>query len=556
MQVLDPACGSGNFLYVALRQLLDLWKEVANFSVRLGMSQMMPLPGSAPSPEQLHGIEINPYAHQLAQATIWIGYIQWLSENGYGAPSQPVLKPLDNILQMDAILAFDAQGRAYEPQWPQADVIIGNPPFLGGNKIRHELGDTYVENLFELYSGRVPAFADLVCYWFEKARKMIENSLAQRAGLLATNSIRGGANRTVLEHIKQTGDIFWAVSDRDWILDGAAVHVSMIGFDNSKEKIRVLDGKQGEGINSNLTFNVDLTSAHKLIENKNICFMGPSAKAPFDIHGELARKLLEATPNINGRPNSDVVRPVASAVDLVQVPRGLWTIDFGLMSENEASMYELPFEYIKGIVYPIRSKNRRAAYAHKWWQYAEARPGMRNALVGKLRYIATPSISKYRIFVWMKPEVLCNQGTLVFAHEEDYYFGVLHSRLHTLWALSLGTSLEDRPRYTPTTTFETFPFPWPPGHEPQDDPLVQAIAQAARELVQLRDNWLNPPGLSETDLQKRTLTNLYNQRPTWLDLAHRKLDQAVFAAYAWPADLSDSETLERLLALNLSRAAC
>jgi len=138
--------------------------------------------------------------------------------------------------------------------------------------------------------------------------------------------------------------------------------------------------------------------------------------------------------------------------------------------------------------------------------------------------------------------------------EDDYFFGVLHSKLHELWALRQGTSLEDRPRYTPTTTFETFPFPWPPGQEPAGHPHVQAIAQAAQELVEKRDRWLNPAGISQKDLNKRTLTNLYNQRPTWLDLAHQTLDRAVFDAYGWPHDLSDEAILERLLALNLERA--
>jgi type II restriction/modification system DNA methylase subunit YeeA len=180
---------------------------------------------------------------------------------------------------------------------------------------------------------------------------------------------------------------------------------------------------------------------------------------------------------------------------------------------------------------------------------------MRVALQGKRRFIATPAVAKHRIFVWMPPEVLCNQGTLVFAREDDYFFGVLHSRAHELWALRMGTSLEDRPRYTPTTTFETFPFPWPPGTEPADDPRVAAIAEAARELVEKRERWLNPEGASEAELKKRTLTNLYNQRPAWLDMAHRKLDRAVFAAYGWPDDLSDEAILERLLALNRERAA-
>ncbi|MGE5601456.1 MAG: class I SAM-dependent DNA methyltransferase, partial [Nitrososphaerales archaeon] len=537
VQVLDPGCGSGNFLYVSLRQLLDLEHEAINLAVRLGDSRSLPLV----SPEQLHGIEINPYAYELAQATIWIGYIQWLRENGYGRPAEPILKPLEAIRRMDAILKYDAEGKPVEPEWPSADVIIGNPPFLGGGKIRSQLGDKYTEDLFKLYGAQLPNFSDLVCYWFEKARAQIAAGKTKRAGLLATQSIRGGANRRVLERIKETGDIFWAFSDRNWVLDGATVHVAMVGFDSGAEPDHTLDGREVAVINPDLTSMIDVTKARRLAENVDICFMGPSPKAPFDIDVETARSMLSAPANINGRPNSDVVRPVASAVDLTQRSRGKWTIDFRLMSLEEASCYEIPFEYVKKHVYPVRSNNRRASYANRWWQYAEARPGMRAALNGKVRSIATPEVSKHRVFVWMLPQVLCNQQTLVFARDDDYFIGVLQSRAHELWARRTGTQLREAEsgfRYTPTTTFETYPFPWPPGKEPTDDPRVIAIADAARDLVAKRDAWLNPPGASEAELKKRTLTNLYNARPEWLKLSHRKLDEAVLAAYGWPADLT------------------
>jgi hypothetical protein len=143
---------------------------------------------------------------------------------------------------------------------------------------------------------------------------------------------------------------------------------------------------------------------------------------------------------------------------------------------------------------------------------------------------------------------------VAFARDDDYFFGVLHSKVHELWALEQGTQLEDRPRYTPTTCFETFPLPWPPGKEPVDDPRVQAIAAAAKDLVEKRGLWLNPDGASEAQLKKRTLTNLYNERPTWLDLAHKKLDDAVLDAYTWSHDLADDQILERLLVLNEVRA--
>ena len=145
---------------------------------------------------------------------------------------------------------------------------------------------------------------------------------------------------------------------------------------------------------------------------------------------------------------------------------------------------------------------------------------------------------------------------IAFARDDDYFLGILQCRVHELWSLRLCSwqGVGNDPVYTPTTCFETCPFPWAPGREPQADPRVQAVAAAARELVQLRNAWLNPPGAADADLKKRTLTNLYNQRPTWLDNAHKALDAAVFAAYGWPAGLSDDEILARLLALNLERA--
>jgi len=552
VRVLDPACGSGNFLYVALKRLLDLWKEVSTFAADNGAAGLLP---DAVGPQQLYGIEVNVYAHELTSIVVWIGYIQWLHDNGFGIPEDPILKPLHNIQHMDAVLAHDDANHSVEPVWPEADIIIGNPPFLGGNRVRQQLGDAYVDNLFTVYQGRVPAFADLVCYWFERARALIAEGNIQRAGLLATNSIRGGVNRRVLERITETGNIFWAESDREWVLDGANVRVSMVGFDAGTEMAHRLNDRPVVSINPDLTATVALTTAHGLKENLGISFQGPSPKAPFDIPAAVAQPMLYAPTNINGRPNSDVVRPVAGAADLVQRSRGKWTVDFGLMTLDQAATYEMPFAYVKAHVYPIRSQNRRVAYAEKWWQYAEARPGMREALREKARFIATPRHAKHRVFVWLTSDVLANDATIAIARDDDYFFGVLHARLHELWALRMGTSLEDRPRYTPTSTFETFPFPWAPGTERVADPRVEAIAAAARALVEQRDRWLNPEGATDADLKARTLTALYNARPTWLDLAHRRLDDAVLDAYGWPRDLSDDDILGRLLALNLERAS-
>ena len=550
-RVLDPACGSGNFLYVALRQMLNLEKDVILFATKLGLPMFFP----SVSPEQLYGIEINEYAHELAQATVWIGYIQWLNENGFGRPTEPILKALDHIERKDAILAFDEGGNPVEPDWPEVDVAIGNPPFLGGSRLRSELGDTYVGHLFRSYGDRIPNASDLCCYWFEKSRVMIESGKLKRVGLLATQGIRGSANRRALERIKETGDIFWAESDRDWLLDGAAVHVSMVGFDDASEDLRVLDGTSVEKINSDLTAAIDLTQRERLGENARISFKGPSPAGPFDVDRKLAHALLATIGNPNGQPNADVVMPVVSGLDITGRSRERWTIYFGDMSLEEAAQYHAPFEYVRKFVRPIREKNRARASAARWWQYDRPRPDMGDALEGLCRFVATARTSKFRLFSWMRPGTLANDGTVLFAREDDYFFGVLHSRLHELWALRQGTQLEDRPRYTPTTCFETFPFPWPPGEEPVDDPLVRAIDAAAANLVTKRDRWLNPDVVPEAELEKRTLTHLYNQRPAWLDLAHRRLDDAVLDAYGWPHDLSGDDALERLLALNLERAA-
>ena len=552
--VLDPACGSGNFLYVSLAMLKDLEKHVITFGLEVGLPNLEP----RVTPTQLCGLEKDDFAFQLASVVVWIGYLQWKVKNGYApASEQPILKPLDTIKQMDAILDLPTPDdqKPKEPNWPAASVIVGNPPFLGGKRMRTELGDEVVDALFKLYEGRVPHEADLVCYWFEKARAMIAEGKVKRAGLLATQGIRGGANRESLKRIKESGDIFWAQSDRDWIQDGVAVHVSMVGFDNDTEKSRILDDRPVGTINADLTASIDLTQAIQLKENLNISFMGVTPAGPFDIPASQAREWIALPRNPNGKPNSDVLRPYFNGIDLTRHPRNVWTIDFGIgTSQEDATLYEAPFEYTAKIIKPERAKNNRAAYREKWWLFAEARPAMREALQSLKRYIGTPLVSKHHILCWIPKEVLPANLLIVFALEDDYSFGILHSRIHELWARRKGTQLREAEsgyRYTPTTTFETFPFPRSTAKQ------REAIAEAARELNEKRESWLNPykdePSAIREDLKKRTLTNLYNERPTWLQLAHEKLDRAVLDAYGWPHDISDDEILARLLEENLKR---
>jgi len=430
--------------------------------------------------------------------------------------------------------------------WPAAEFIVGNPPFLGGKLLRTGLNDGYVEALFKQYHGKVPAEADLVCYWFDKTQREIEIGTTKRAGLLATQGIRGGANRKVLQRIKETGDIFMAWSDHPWVLEGAAVHISIVGFDDGTELERALDGQPVTAINSNLTVGVDLMVAKRLAENLGIAFMGDTKGGPFDIPDELAQEML-SSPNPHGKGNEDVVRPWVNGRDITNRSRGMWIVDFEDMPIDQAALYESPFEYVNTHVRPMRERSRSTIAS--WWLHERPRPEMRTALAGIHRYIVTPRVSKHRLFSWIGSDTLSDSAIITFAKDDDYTFGVLHSRFHELRALAMGTQLETRPRYTPTTCFETFPFPQPA------DEQREAIGAAAAELNRLREGWLNPKGVTAAQRRRRTLTNLYNDRPTWLENIHARLDAAVADAYGWATDLPDAEILERLLMLNLKRAA-
>ena len=556
--MLDPACGSGNFLYLALQALKDLEHRVQFEAEALGLQRAFPEIG----PANVKGIELNPYAAELARVSVWIGEIQWMRRNGFAESRDPILKPLDTIECRDAILTPDNA----EPDWPEADVVIGNPPFLGGKLLITNLGEDYVSHMFATYDDRVPAEADLVCYWFDKAGQQIASGKANRAGLVATNSIRGGANRRALRAATNNRPIFEAWSDEPWVIDGAAVRVSLLCFSRTGDESVAgyqLDGEAVDEIYTDLTarrdgVGVDLTKARRLVENAGVAFMGDTKGGPFNIAGDLAREWLRLPANPNGRTNADVLKPWVNGMDLTRRPAGKWIIDFGFsMSKSEAALYEEPFRWVQEHVWPAWDKQREAGRRAQWWLHHRPRPQMWAALGGLSRYIVTPRVAKYRLFAWLDARVCPDSATIAIARDDDTTFGILHSRFHEIWSLRRGTSLEDRPRYTPTTTFATFPFP--PGLTPDvpashhtSNPHATAIAEAARHLVNLRDRWLNPPEWVEwidepvsgypkrpvprgaeaaNALKKRTLTNLYNTRPQWLTDAHETLDAAVAAAY-------------------------
>ena len=513
VEVLDPACGSGNFLYLTLRSLLDLEKQVIDFAATQGWDNLTP----TVKPDQMLGLEINPYAAELARTALWIGYIQWHQNNGFPYNQRPILTPLVSISKTDAILAEGDTGNPQEPEWPPAEFIIGNPPFLGSLPFRRQLGDEYTNAVYSLYGDRIPNSSDLCCYWFEKARAQIEDGNSRRAGLLATQAIRFQSNRPVLSRIKESGDIFAAISDQDWILDGAAVHISIVCFDDGSETDRTLDGQQVSNINADLTAGLDLTQAKPLDENLNISFAGDTKHGPFEISDSTARKMLGES-NPHGKPNSDVVKPWLIGRDINQKSRNRWIIDFGVnMQENDAALYEAPFEYILAKVKPERDSHRDLRLKKYWWLHGRPRIEMRQALKGLSRYIVTSQVSSHRFFSHVDGKVLPDKTLVVFARDDDYFFGVLHSRVHEVWVFALGTQLREAKsglRYIISTCFETFPFPEPTSEQ------REAVAKAARELNRLREGWLNPPNAPESVLKKRTLTNLYNARPTWLQQVH------------------------------------
>ena len=581
-KVLDPACGSGNFLYLALHTLKDLEHRVQLEADAMGLPLTFPEIG----PASVKGIEINPYAAELARVSVWIGEIQWMRRNGFSESRKPILKPLDTIECRDAILTPEGE----DPDWPEADVVIGNPPFLGTKLQIRQLGEDYVSRLRSTHTKRVLARADLVCYWFEKAGRQIASGKAARAGLVATNSIRGGWNLPALQSATDGHRIFEAWGDEPWVNDGAAVRVSLVCFsrvNNESVAGSRLDGQPVDEIHADLTANraqqgVDLTQARRLPANARVAFVADQKGGSFDISGDLARQWLSLPSNPNGRPNSEVLKPWVNGMDLTRRPAGKWIIDFGwTMLENDAALYEEPFGWVKEHVYPMRSTVRRKAHRERWWRHADPRPGMWAAISGLSCYIATPRVAKHRLFVWLDSRVCPDSATIAIARDDDTTFGILHSRFHEAWSLRLGTWLGvgNDPRYTPTTTFQTFPFPEGltpnlPAGDYVDDPRAVAIADAARRLVELRGRWLNPPEWVEwvgepvpgyprrpvareeavaRELKKRTLTNLYNQRPQWLANAHADLDSAVAAAYGWPADISEEDALGKLLEMNLNR---
>jgi hypothetical protein len=647
LRVLDPACGSGNFLYVTLEHLKRLEGEVLNQLAELGQTQdSLALEGETVTPQQLLGIEVNAHAAALAELVLWIGYLQWhIRTRGNRAVSEPVVHDYGNIQCRDAVLAWAAQrpardangqlrtrwdGRTYTPhpttgepvpdpaaqvpqweylqprraEWPQAEVIIGNPPFIGAAAMRAALGDGYVDALRRVWSD-VPESADFVMYWWHAAARQVAAGRARRFGFITTNSLRQTFNRRVVQAALDAGlYLQYAIPDHPWVdsASGAAVRIAMTvaaagqGEGRLATVVAETPGEHGEmrvdvterigQIHADLTVGPNLLAARALRANLGLSNRGfELGGTGFIVTPEQAAELLAtATPAAAGE--REVIRPYRNGRDLTDTPRGVMVIDlFGLTAEQVRSRYPAVYQWLLDRVKPERDVNRDASVRENWWLHRRLREDLRSSLAGLPRYIATVETAKHRTFQFLDAAILPDNRLVAIASDDAFHLGVLTSSVHVAWALAQGGTLEDRPVYNKTRCFETFPFPdADTGLTPE---LRQRIAALAEEIDAHRKRVLaqHPDTL--------TLTALYNvlaalragralsakERTVHahglvavLRELHDELDAAVLAAYGWadlaprpdPAAAPDeppqaaaarTELLSRLLALNHARAA-
>ncbi|HJV25331.1 MAG TPA: DNA methyltransferase [Aromatoleum sp.] len=641
VRVLDPACGSGNFLYVTLEHLKRLEGEVLNVLHDLGESQgLLELEGVTVDPHQFLGLEINPRAAKIAEMVLWIGYLQWhFRTHGSVSPPEPVLRDFRNIQHRDALIEYDCEeivtdaagrpvtrwdGVTYKPspvtgepipderaqivqvryanprkaEWPQADFIVGNPPYIGARRIRQALGDGYLSALRSTYA-EVPEHADLVMYWWAIASDAVGARAAQSFGLITTNSLRQSFSRKVIETSFERNPalgIRFVVPDHPWVdsSDGAAVRVALttVSADSSPGVVArvVRERPAGDGeievdltfesghITPNLTIGVDPGQARALKANRSMACVGYQLTGQGFVVTEEQAKKLEDGGNLHG-----IVRPLMTGRDITQRSRGLYAIDlFGLSEADLLRRYPSVYQWVVEWVKPERDHNNRTALRARWWIFGEARSTFRPALLDVSSIAVTSLTAKHRVFVKVPADTICDSTTVMFAMDD---LGTLSSRIHVCWALAAGGTLEDRPRYNKNVCFETFPFP---------DATLDQQARI-RDLAEQLDAHRKRQQAQHPDL---TLTAMYNVLEklrsgevlsakdkaihehglvSVLRELHDALDAAVFDAYGWndlatalvgrpgattplpdkPEALADAEgeLLRRLFELNAQRAA-
>ena len=530
--VLDPACGSGNFLYVAYRELRVLEARLRERERELrrdaGMTEADALSAFFPL-GNVRGIEIDAFAVALAKVTLWMGHKLAVDELGLTEATLP-LEELPGIQTGDALRV----------DWPRCDVVIGNPPFHGDRHLRELLGDAYVEWLKDEFNCGVK---DHCVYWFRKAHDHLEPG--QRAGLVGTNSIsenraRGASLNYIVE---QGGVITDAVPTQAW--PGlATVEVSIVNWIKEPEAApeRTLDGEQVAGIDTALRpSTIPIADVPVLASNGRLAYQGFLPGAMFDVPREIGEGLLG-----RGDANySEVVRPYMDGRDIArtidQRPTR-YTIDFGQMTLEAAMRYPSALEIVRKQAKDAREASNSYSRNPRWWQFLWPRPEFRARAKGLSRFIAGSATAKRIVFVWCEPSWRPSNSTNMFALASDYAIALLSSSIHTEWAQARSSRLRVDIRYTPSSAFET--FPWPDA----DEEARRSVGDAGTRVLARR---------SEICQQEEIgLTTLYNQREegAWDDLTalHRSLDDAVLAAYGWgDLDPGDSvSTNQRLFELN------
>ncbi|MHC8509855.1 MAG: class I SAM-dependent DNA methyltransferase [Rhodospirillales bacterium] len=524
VKVLDPACGSGNFLYVALELMKRLEGEVLDALESYGgRVQFRAQEFGEVSPDQFLGLELNPRAATIAEMVLWIGYLQWHMKNFKGAePPDPVLREYGNVRHGDALMTWenkkirtDEKGKPvtkwdgisrkldmktgqkvpdiskkvenyiYESpapaKWPEADFIVGNPPFLGGQNLRRDLGDGYAEALWKVYP-KLPNSIDFVMYWWHKAAELVRAGKARRFGFITTNSITQTFSRSVIEahaEEKKPLSILYAIPNHPWVDsgDGAAVRIAMtVGVKgNSTGRLAKVvheykAEREGQGIkielaaaegkiHSNLRIGANLGAAKELRANENLAGRGVALHGKgFEITPEKARELgLGSGPDIE-----EVIRPYLNGRDLMNKSRGKMVIDLhGLTAEEVRNRYPGIYQHVYETVKPERDQNNELYRRENWWLFGRPNILLRNFLKGLPRYIATPQTSKHRVFVFLDAAIRPDNKLVNIGLDDAYFFGVMSSRIHVAWALEKGGYLgvRDDPVYVKTKCFDTFPFP-------------------------------------------------------------------------------------------------
>ena len=611
--VLDPACGSGNFLYVAYDLLKRIEQEVLSRLYDLGETrQALQLDQVTVTPAHFLGIEIKPWAAAIAELVLWIGHLQWWRRlHPTGAPHEPVLQRYENIQNRDAVLVWKSErvttrtrwdGRTFkvhpvtgnqvpdeaaqvpivelvgtkQAPWPEAHFIVGNPPFLGNARMRESLGDGYVEALRGAYP-EVPDTVDFVLYWWHRAAEAVRSGPTRRFGLITTNSLRQVKQRGVIVHHtsgKNPLKMLWAIPDHPWTEGGAAVRIAMTvgGLEGQPWLGHVVqEGKgdtpeseaqcvkvEGHGvdlINEDLSAGANVAEAQALKANAGLAWAGVQLYgAGFIVSPEQWESW--------GRPA--VVHPYVNGRDLTDHPRGVMVIDFyGLTAEEAKRKFPGPYQHVFEHVKPERDQNRREPIRNNWWLFGWVREGLRASTKGQPRLIATVETAKHRVFQFLGTEVRPDNKLVAIACADGYALGVLSSRFHGVWALAAGSRLGygNDPVYAKTRCFE--PFPFPEATEPQKL-VVSTLAERLdthRKAAQGRGvtitgmyNLLAKLRAGEAFTPQERIQHEAAQTEILRQL-HDELDIAVAEAYGWPVDLPEAEILECLVALNRERAA-